>query len=228
METTPISVLTPPTTTTFSNEVNNDLGKEEFLRLLVAQLQNQDPLNPMESQDFAAQLAQFSSLEQLTSIDDNIKQGIQTNLLLSQTINNTLATTLIGKQITALGNQVELLGEQPVGIYFELGDFARDININVMDEAGNIVRTLEANNISSGIQSVEWDGLDKDGIALPEGIYTFEVTATGKDGDSIKIQELIRGIAGSLQYEGGGALFKIGNIKVNFGDVLEISNGAGA
>ncbi len=228
MDTSEISGFTSPTTDSLSNVFKNDLGKEEFLNLLVAQLQNQDPLNPMEGQEFASQLAQFSSVEQLTSIDNNIEQGVSADIVLSQTINNTLATTLIGKQITALGNQVELKPDQPVGLYFELADFANDVTVNVMDAAGNIVRTLNANGLSSGIQSVEWDGMDTDGTALPEGTYTFQVEATGKDNASIDVRELIRGLAEALQYEGGTALFTIGKIKVNFGDVLEIASGTGA
>ncbi len=228
METSQITGFTPPSTDNLSNVFENDLGKEEFLNLLVAQLQNQDPLNPMEGQEFASQLAQFSSVEQLTSIDGNIEQGISADLVLSQTINNTLATTLIGKQITALGNQVELQPGEGVGIYFELGDFAEDVTINIMDAAGNIVRTLDAHSLSTGIQSVEWDGMDGDGTSLPEGTYTFEVEASGKDGASVVVQELIRGLAGSLQYQGGTAMFKVGNLSVNFGDVLEIASGLGA
>jgi flagellar basal-body rod modification protein FlgD len=218
----------PPASDNLSNVFQNDLGKEEFLNLLVAQLQNQDPLNPMEGQEFASQLAQFSSVEQLTSIDGNIEQSIDTDLILSQTINNTLATTLIGKQITAVGNQVELKDGQPVNLHFELGDFAKEVNINVLDAAGNIVRTIETHNLSSGIQSAEWDGEDTDGSSLADGTYTFEVAATGKDDSAIVVQELIRGLAGSLQYQNGTAMFKVGNLRINFGDVLEISNGLGA
>ncbi|KAA3617620.1 MAG: hypothetical protein D8M58_01320 [Calditrichaeota bacterium] len=228
MDITQVTSSNSATTDNLSNVFENDLGKEEFLNLLVAQLQNQDPLNPMEGQEFASQLAQFSSVEQLTSIDGNIEDSINTDFVLSQTINNTLATTLIGKQITALGNQVELQPDTPVNLHFELADFTENVSVNVMDAAGNIVRTIEANNLSSGIQSVEWDGLDKDGLELPEGTYTFEVDATDNEGTAIDVQELIRGFAGSLQYEGGQAMFKIGNIRVNFGDVLEISSGLGA
>ena len=217
-----------PTTDNLSNAFQNNLGKEEFLQLLVVQLQNQDPLSPMESQEFAAQLAQFSSVEQLTSIDNNIKEGINTDFILSQTINNTLATSLIGKEITAMGNQVELTDGEPVDIFFDLADFSEQVTLTISDAAGNVVRTIEANGLSEGIRSLSWDGLDGDGTALPAGTYTFQVSATGKDGAEVTANELIRGLAGALHFENGQAMLKVGQLKISFGDVMEISTGSGA
>ncbi len=205
----------------------NSLGKEEFLKLLVVQLQNQDPLSPMESQDFSAQLAQFSSVEQLTNIDSNLETSIQTDVVLSQTINNTLATTLIGKQVTAAGNQVQLVEGKTTNVPFELQSDAQEVTITITDQAGNVVRRLEGQNVGSGIQSLEWDGLDDDGVELAEGVYTFDVQAKDAAGDEIVTQPLIRGIAGSLMYNGGSAVLRIGDLNVGFGDVLEISGGLG-
>ncbi|MCB0281046.1 MAG: hypothetical protein H6627_11810 [Calditrichae bacterium] len=214
-----------------SNVFSNDaMGKEEFLQLLVAQLQNQDPLSPMEGQEFASQLAQFSSVEQLTSIDNNIQESINTDLVLSQTINNTLATALIGKQVTAAGNELEIgaEGAAPIDVYFSLAGYSDKVTVSIMDEAGHVVRTLNAHGMSSGIRSLEWDGKDDDGDSLPEGTYSFTVDAIGKDGAGVKATELIRGLASALQFEGGGATIKVGQVRINFGDVLEISNGLGA
>jgi len=208
-----------------SNVFENDLGKEEFLKLLVAQLQNQDPLNPMEGQEFASQLAQFSSVEQLSSIDRNISDGIRTDLILSQSINNTLATTLIGKEVTAVGNKVEMIIGEDTKMNFELGEFAESVTITIYNKDGIEVREIEGNNISSGVQNLSWDGKDADGNELSEGTYTFSVEATGKSGVEIRVQPLIKGLAGSLQYRDGGAVLKIGQLSVAFGDVLEISNG---
>ncbi|HHM01854.1 MAG TPA: hypothetical protein ENJ15_02505 [Caldithrix abyssi] len=205
----------------------NSLGKEEFLKLLVVQLQNQDPLSPLESQEFSAQLAQFSSVEQLTNIDNNLEESIKSNVVLSQTINNTLATTLIGKQVTAAGNQVELAEGTPAKVSFELQNAAQEVTVTITDSAGNVVRTLEGQGLSSGIQSLEWDGRDDDGIAVPEGIYSFSVKATDASGAEVVSQPLIRGVAGSLLYSGGAAYLRIGALNVSFGDVLEISGGLG-
>ncbi|MGA9120044.1 MAG: flagellar hook capping FlgD N-terminal domain-containing protein, partial [Bacteroidota bacterium] len=102
MSTTVSSVNTtsPVQTATASNQ----LGKDDFLKLLVTQLQNQDPLNPLQGTEFVAQLAQFSSLEQLTNINSSLEQNIQSNQLMTQSIGNSLAATLVGKDVRASSN----------------------------------------------------------------------------------------------------------------------------
>lgn len=89
------------------------MGKDDFLRLLVTQLGNQDPLNPMDGQEFAAQLAQFSSVEQLLNISDVLAQNGEMNGLLAQSINSGVASGLIGKTVQASGNAISWDGENP-------------------------------------------------------------------------------------------------------------------
>ncbi len=227
MTTNPINAVPGTTAASFSNAVQGGFDKQEFLNLLVAQLQNQDPLSPLKGQEFASQLAQFSSVEQLTSIDSNLQQSISSNVVLSQTITNTLATALIGKQVTAQGNQIDLSANTPVDVPFRLGENASTVKVTITDAAGNIVRTIDEGGKSSGIRSVAWDGKDEHGDALPEGIYNFSIEASKADGSTVVSQELIRGIASSLQYNNGSAVLKVGQIQVSFGDVLEISSGFG-
>ena len=83
-----------------------NLGKDEFLQLMVTKLQNQDPLNPMEDEDYIAQLAQFSSLEQLTNISDGLDESNEWDYLQMQSINNVMAAGLIGKEVEASYDQV--------------------------------------------------------------------------------------------------------------------------
>jgi flagellar basal-body rod modification protein FlgD len=100
------------TTTQSSTSSNSAMGQMDFLQLLMVQLSYQDPMNPIDSQAFSAQLAQFSQLEQLTEMNENLGYAQQTNLLLAQSVNNTMAASMIGKDVKAYGDQTELLEGQ--------------------------------------------------------------------------------------------------------------------
>lgn len=218
---------TQNTNNALTNAANGELGKDQFLHLLVTQLKQQDPLNPVQNQDLAAQLAQFSSVEQLENVNDKIEEGNKNSVVLSQTINNTLATNLIGKEVTAVGNQVNLKSDETMDLHFQLAEKAKSVNVTIKDKDGKVVREIEANGLSAGTRSVEWDGKDANGNILPEGTYSFEVAAIGTNDKAVETQALIKGRAEALQFVQGNAVFKIGGITINFGDVLEISSGVG-
>jgi len=205
-----------------SNLNTQDMGKTEFLNLLVAQLQNQDPFQPMDGNDFAAQLAQFSSLEQLTDINTNLQNGTNIDLMLTQAVNNTLAANFIGKEITSLGDTVSLTSGEQTSMNFLLNDYAEKVTVTIYDEAGNVVRTMEARGISSGKQSLEWDGLDDNGQELPEGNYRFSVEAENANGDQVSVQTLIKGTASSVRYVDGRAVLIVNGKEISLSDVLEI------
>lgn len=215
--------LTNPTISKqLATSASQDLGKAEFLQLLVAQLRNQDPLSPMEGQEFAAQLAQFSSVEQLTSIDSSLKDGIDTDLMLTQAVNNTLATNFIGKQVASLGNQVSLLSGESASVNFYLADYAQDVKVKIYDEAGNLVRTMEYRGMNSGKQSLEWDGLNENEEQLPGGNYTFQVEATNSDGDTLDVTTFTRGLVSAVRYSNGTAVLVVNGKEIPLSDVLEI------
>ena len=108
------------------------MGKEDFLSLLITQLQNQDPLNPTDSTEFTAQLAQFSSLEQLGNVNDSLMELKN----LQASINNSQAVSLIGKAITANGNSIQLTADGPVQYDFKLADDAVLIVASIYDRTG--------------------------------------------------------------------------------------------
>lgn len=201
---------------------NKSLGKDEFLQLLVAQLKNQDPFNPMEGTDFAAQLAQFSSVEQLTSIDSNLKDGLSTDMMLTQAVNNTMAANFIGKEVTSLGNTVTLVSGDHPSLNFLVSDYADKATVKIADETGKVVRTIKMSGLSSGRQSAEWDGLDDNGNPLPGGNYTFSVEAENGKGETVNVQELTKGIVSTIRYVDGHATLLVNGKEISLADVLEI------
>ena len=206
---------------------SNILGKDDFLRILVTQLRNQNPLNPMRSEEFAAQLAQFSSVEQLQNINSSLSRSIETNLLLNQSINNVLATTLIGRRVQALGNRVRLNEGESVALNFRLAAPAESVTVRIRDEAGRVVRTVEISGRPEGVQSYTWDGKDDAGNELPDGDYTFSVNAVDGDGNSVAATTFITGVINGIRYENGNAILRVGDYDVNMADVFQIGAASG-
>ncbi len=198
---------------------SRSMGKDAFLRLLVTQLQNQNPLNPADSTEFTAQLAQFSSLEQLS----NINQNLETLNLFQASINNAQAVSLIGKQVLARGNSIEKQGSQPVHCEFELEAAAARVVMSIYDSTGGFVRELVGGSQPEGRRSLVWDGRDRNGSPAADGLYTFEIQAEGSDGKKVAAGSLIRGQVGGVTLEGGTPQLMVGERRLAFGNVLQVS-----
>ncbi len=201
---------------------NDKLGKDEFLELLVAQLRNQDPLSPLDGTEFAAQLAQFSSLEQLVGINGKMDSQMNSDLLLSQAINNTLAATLIGKEVTVAGNEVQLADNGKTELSFELADFAKEVEITITDAAGRVVRTIQRESLDAGKHTLEWDGKGDSGEELPAGAYHFQVVARDADGASVSSREIMAGLISAVRYQNGQAILVVNGEEIPMSSVLEI------
>ncbi|HDY76217.1 MAG TPA: hypothetical protein ENH49_06805 [Candidatus Marinimicrobia bacterium] len=201
------------------------MGRDEFLKLLIQQLQNQDPLSPMESQDFAAQLAQFSSLEQLTNMSGMMEESLNVDLMLTQAINNTMATNFIGKNVSAVGDSITLTADDPVDLAFKLNGKAETVTVKIMDADGNVVKEIEMGALSSGKHFAEWDGTNKNGEAMPAGDYRFEVEALDANEEVVSAITLIMGIITGIQYDQGAAVFIVNGNEIPFNMVLEITSG---
>ena len=176
MEVTPTQSGTNATATGGANvqAAVSALGSDVFLRLLVTQLQSQDPTNPVQNEDFVAQLAQFTTLEQATS----------TNKLLEKLIGQDTQRTqldlvnLIGRTVVAQGDTVSIAGEEQPTLGYALSGEARSVTIKVLDSDQHVVRTLESTDVQkAGANQVQWDGLNDSGDRVPEGVYQFIVKA---------------------------------------------------
>lgn len=201
---------------------NSVMGQMDFLQLLMIQLSYQDPMSPMDSQEFASQLAQFSQLEQLTQMNQNMDLSMQTNLILAQSVNNTMAATMIGKEVLAYGNEVELIESEEATLHYDLNGAAQNVTISIKNSAGATVRTIEVGPQSSGDQQALWDGLNDEGEELPAGIYTFSVNATTGAGTTVQSTTYISGLISAVSYVEGMAQFQVGEIEIPLSQVYRV------
>ena len=213
--------MTNPISDQISAPDKSALGKDEFLKMLVAQLRYQDPLNPMEGTEFTAQLAQFSSLEQLTNVNDNLRylQFYQASL------NNAQAVNFIGKTVKASGDSVSVTGGVAEKIQFDLAGDASKAYVYVYDSGDNLVKTIECGALSAGGQSIEWDGTNDDGYGVSDGRYTFDVAATDVDGNTIDASKIIGAKITGVTFEEGTTYLVSGDVRIAMGDVIEVTEG---
>jgi flagellar basal-body rod modification protein FlgD len=209
---------------TASNSQANSsvLGKDDFLKLLITQLKNQDPLNPTDGTEFASQLAQFSSLEQLSNLNTSIQQSMNNNLILTQSINNSLASNLVGKNVTVLSDSVTNSGEGETELGYTLPQNAASASIEIQDQYGATVKTIQGIPLIAGDNKVSWDFSDNDGNKLPEGKYTFTVNAIDASGNSITTQTFSSGTIDGIKYSSSGATVLINGVQYNLSDIMEI------
>jgi len=207
---------TYPTESTQTNS-EDELGKDVFLTLLVAQMENQDPLNPMEGTEFTAQLAQYSSLEQLYNVNDNLVSISDGQAGLS----NYSALDFMGKEIYVDGKELTLVEGTATSGGISLEDSA-NCTVNILDMNGEQVKSLSLGDLDAGIHGFDWDGLDENGETLTDGIYTFEVSAVGADGETLVAETCMSGKVDRVSLEGDSPMLYVGNTSVAVSDVKDI------
>lgn len=197
-------------TTTVTNQ--KTLGKDEFMKMLLAQMKNQDPLSPMQGTDFAAQLAQFSSLEQLS----NLNTEIQNQTLSMTTMAHTQAVSMIGKDVTVTDSNSMAAAGQPLDITYTLEKDASLSTITVYDKDGKLVKTIEAANQKAGPNTVTWDTNQK-------GNYTFQITAQDMSGDAVTATALSQGTVEAVKFKDNQIYMIVNGQEVPFSKVTAIS-----
>lgn len=191
---------------------SSTMGKDDFLEMMIAQLQHQDPLNPLDGTDFTAQLAQFSSLEQLS----NMNTQLETLGLYQSSLNNTQSVSLIGKEITARGDAIKVDGAS-VDLAYNLSETA-NVTIRIYDEGANLVDTLEPGTQQDGENSVTWDC---SGVAA--GNYTFEVSAKDANGNAISAYTMLTGKVTGVSFEEGFPVLSVNGQDIPFGNIISVN-----
>jgi flagellar basal-body rod modification protein FlgD len=197
------------------------LGKNEFLRLLTTQLENQDPLEPMKDHEFVAQLATFSSLEQLIDLNKRMD-----GLLTSQAdLVNSQSLELIGRAVKVDTNgQIRLDADGAEPILYELPQTVARVKVEITDAAGNVVRTFEPEDGNlAGPQQVDWDGKDDDGKTLEPGSYSVRVLAEGETGVATSIRSFTVVTVDGVRIGADGLSLVSNGRAIPFGKILEIT-----
>jgi len=203
---------------TTSSSGNDDLGKDAFLQLLVTQLSNQDPLNPMEDKEFVAELSQFSSLEQLT----NLNEGMDNLISATERQDMISAVSFMGKTVTASGDELSVKNGDASELTFELTEDAAAVLINIIDESGNIMRTVDLGAMSAGTHSFTWDAQDYVGNEVDDGLYAAAVAAETTDGKIMLVSTEVSGVVEGIESDSGQYLLRLDSGRTV--DFLSITN----
>ncbi|MBX3016635.1 MAG: flagellar hook assembly protein FlgD [Bdellovibrionaceae bacterium] len=198
---------------------SDKLDKDAFMKLMMAQLKNQDPTNPLKSHEMAAQLAQFSSLEQLqnvnTSLDDMKAQAKPTETY--QSLN------FIGKAVSGDASKVSRLkGDKYHDFSFTLPEKATTATIQVKNENGEVVRKVELRDLKPGANSWTWNGQNDHGQVQTVGEYRFDIDAKNEFDKKMDIKTDFEGIISGVNYTPEGPVLLIGNMSVKLSDVRQI------
>jgi flagellar basal-body rod modification protein FlgD len=211
-----------------------ELGKQDFLRLLVTQLQFQDPLKPMENTEFVSQLAQFSALEgnynmsaAISGLDTSFKESLETQNNTAQSMTNASAVSLIGKEVRILQNSVyfEGAGKNPSPIRVHLGNRNKGV-VEILDGDGEVIRRLEAKGKDAQNSAlVEWDGLTDAGTYASSGTYGIRIAGSQADPSLYAFaQDVVEGV----RFTPEGPRAKIAGKELSVGNILDVSVGNGA
>lgn len=175
------------------------LDRDAFLKLLVAQMKNQDPLKPMEGTEYVSQLSQFAMVEQAISQS----KGLDTLSAQLGGIANNDAASLAGKKVTMRGQTMAFDGISAVKSAVTLAGPAASVSADVVDASGKVVRTIDLGTRPGGVTSITWDGKDANGNAAAKGTYTLRVKATTADGKPVSVTQDVTGIVTKISFEKG-------------------------
>ena len=199
---------------------SDSLGKDDFLKLLMAQVTNQDPLNPMDSQGMMDQLTGMGSLEQLININDSLAKLNKSQLEILRA--NTFA--FLDKDVKIRGQTVEVNRGQVSGLEFQIPREAGKVKLTVIGADGQAVRSMDLGAYAAGTHAVRWDGLDKQGNRAPDGKYRFQILSKGPENQKLQVELFRQGKVSGVKFGAGSPKLTIGGEDIELKDVIEMSN----
>lgn len=196
-----------------------ELGQAEFMRLLVAQLNNQDPTKPMDNFEFLSQIAQFSTVSGIQDMQTSLS-GLGESMVSTRAIQ---ASSLVGRDVISASNQSAFIPGEHIEGVVAMPVSASGVQIQVSDSSGQLVKVLDIGTVGAGIHKFSWDGLLEDDASIPAGNY--QVTATGLiDGAVEALPAFVSARVTSVSIGAGGAEISLnldGGESVSYTDVLQ-------
>lgn len=189
---------------TTSTSATNDM-QDRFMTLLVTQLKNQDPLNPMDNAQMTSQMAQISTVSGIDKLNATL-QALSASMTPNQTLQ---AAGMIGHGVLVSGDTVELAGGAGLG-GFELTQSADKVQVAILDQAGALVQSIDLGPQAAGISKWQWDGTDSSGAAVASGNYSFTVSAS-QGADTVAASGLQFGMVKSVTQAAQGVTMSVGS-----------------
>jgi len=192
-----------------------DSTQERFMTLLVTQLRNQDPLNPMDNAQVTSQIAQLSTVNGITQLNNTLL-ALSGQMDVSHSMQ---AANLIGKEVLIPGEKIRLGSSTdaaeagvkvatPAGV--DLLAPAASVKVDILDGSGQVVRSIDLGALSEGVHAFTWDGKGEGDVELPDGAYTVKVTAVNAEKQAVPAQALTYGKVSSVAYASNGLRLELG------------------
>ena len=200
---------------------HNQIGKDEFMKLLSHQMQHQDPMSPMDQTKFVGELAQFAQLEQMTALNSKF-DGMNKNVSAE---NKFYAASFIGKNVMTQGSTLAVKNDgDESNIFFKLDKYAEKVMVSIFDKKNNMVGEVVKENLSQGPQTVTWNGKNLDGTPATRGDYTLQIFAHDKQFAQIAVESKVSGTVTGVEFEDGETVLTVdGDKRVFLRDVDSFS-----
>ena len=217
MTTSAINAATATGASTNPTSKNSSLNQADFLNIFVTQLKHQDPLQPLDNNQMASQMAQFSMVQSLNDMTASLKSMESSQAA----VNNLQAASLVGKKVEVKGSTLSLSQGTASDGSYQL-DKPGKVTIKILDEKGSLVRTIESQVTDTEKHQLAWDGKNDQGTTLPDGQYRFQVEAVDAQGAAIEVKTTMVGKVDGVTLDQGKAYLQIGSNKVLLSEIMAI------
>jgi flagellar basal-body rod modification protein FlgD len=205
-----------------ARQIRKNLGRDEFLQIMIAQMQNQDPTNPFKAEQMATQMAQFASVEQLT----NMNQGLDRMMSRSQAADRLQMAHLLGQEVMIDSRRFFHVENDKNTYAFQLSEAAQSVGLKIYDARGEVVHEEALGPRAAGAAQFTWDGTTKTGLPAKEGEYTVAVEAINERGTLIPLEGQKKVQVRGLSFEGQEPVLMVGDAKkpekVSFRQVVRV------